>query len=90
VNRSLIPFASKNHKSRTLYIQGLGDSSFQVARYNEYINILKTNTNKASYTECIIPAYGTVNPKTGERTPNNHMAFGATEQGKQAIRDFLK
>lgn len=88
VNRSLISF-TRGHKSRTLYIQGLGDSPFQVERYNEYIDSLNTCTNCVPYTQVLIPAYGTLNPTTGVRTPNNHFAYFATEQGKQAILNFL-
>lgn len=88
VSRSLISF-TRSHKSRTLYIQGLGDTPFQVARYNEYIDSLNTCTNCAPYTQVLIPAYGTLNPTTGMRTPNNHFAYFATEQGRQAILNFL-
>jgi hypothetical protein len=88
INRSLISFTT-GHKSKALYIQGLGDTAFQVARYNEYINSLNACTNCAPYTQVLIPAYGTLNTTTGERVPNNHVAYGATEQGKQAIRNFL-
>ena len=81
LNRSLISFAT-GQLSNALYIQGLGDDPFKVARYKEYIK----SVSGAPYIECIVPAYGEI--KNGQRVPDNHFAY-LTDQGKKAILNFL-
>lgn len=77
LNQSLISFTTGS-KAKTLYIQGLGDSAFQLNRFNEFKTLLNQCTNCAPYTILEIPA------------PAGHNAFAETPIGRQAVRNFLK
>jgi hypothetical protein len=74
-NRSLINY-STGHKSNALYVQGLADTPFQVARFNEFETALNQCGNCAPFLILKVPGGG-------------HASATGTEEGKEAFRKFL-
>lgn len=74
-DRSLIEFTT-GHLSKALYIQGLKDSTFQVERFLDFEAKLLNCTDCASYAIVKVLEGG-------------HAAATQTEEGKQAIFNFL-
>lgn len=73
--RSLLNFAS-NQLAKTLYIQGLSDTPYQLERFEEFEAALKNCTDCAPYAILKIPEGG-------------HGAYAETPEGRRAIISFL-